>query len=347
MGWHAYFLKKITTFLCFTFVLCVHGYSSTTIESNTHHKANYSSSIKRGKVSNIEFTSQEVKTRVIINPNSGTHSKKNIEKLISQFLNPSVFNVEILYTKGPNHGTELSEEAALLGYGLVIAVGGDGTINEVAKGLINSHTALGIIPSGSGNGFARHLNISSDPQKAIQTINQFQWMIIDTIQINNDPFIGIAGIGFDAHIAEKFVLSKKRGFLSYATLVLKEYLFYPPLFFEMQIDGIPILKEGFLISFANSSQYGNDIKIAPKASLCDGYLDLVILKKPPFYLLGDILIKLKSGTIANSIYYEAIRCKEIVIRAPRLSAHIDGEPIVFENEITLRVLPKSLKVIAP
>lgn len=292
-------------------------------------------------------TSQRIRTRVIINPKSGTNKKRNIEELIYRFFDQSAFDFEVFYTNGPMHAYQLSKEAAVLNYDLVIAVGGDGTVNEVGKGLIGSHTAIGIIPSGSGNGLAKHLNISSDPKKAIQVIKRFQCVSIDTIQINNNQLIGIAGIGFDAHIARHFATSKKRGFWSYAALVLQEYPYYSSRIFEMEIDGKSVREEGLLISFANSSQYGNDIKIAPQASLCDGYINIVILKKPPFYALPDILMKLINGTITHSKYYKSMCCREVVVHTRNLIAHIDGEPVFFENGISLKVLPKSLKVVVP
>lgn len=298
-------------------------------------------------VEQVCISPSRIKTRVVINPKSGTDNKKNMEGLISQYLDSSLFDVEIFYTNGPHHATELSKEAAMLGYGLVLAVGGDGTVNEVGKGLIGTQTAIGIVPSGSGNGLAKHLNLSSDPKEALQIINQFQHVLIDTIQINNDYFIGIAGIGFDAHIARQFATCKKRGFWSYAKLVLREYPYYSSQMFEMEIDGKPVRKEGLLISFANSSQYGNDIKVAPQADLCDGYLNLVILKRPPLYALPDILFKLRKGTLTQSKYYESICCKEVIVHTHELTAHIDGEPVFFENGIKLKVLPKSLKVIVP
>lgn len=290
---------------------------------------------------------QRVKTRVIINPNAGTGCKDNIEKMIYRLLDSSKFDYEVIHTKGPNHATQLSKEAVSLGYDLVLAVGGDGTVNEVGKGLIGSETAMGIIPSGSGNGLARHLQIPSEPAKAIGVINRFHRTAIDTVQINDDFFIGVAGIGFDAHIAREFAKSKQRGFWSYAALVLKNYPHYCPQVFEMEVDGKVVKKKGLLVSFANSSQYGNDIKIAPHAKLNDGHLHLIILKSPPFYALPNIFVKLKNGTISTSKYYESICCREINIPRRKLIAHIDGEPAFFENRIYLKIFPRSLKVVVP
>lgn len=288
-----------------------------------------------------------LKTRVIINPKSGTSDKQTIEKTLSLTLKPSLFDLEILYTKGPHHATELSQEAALLGYDLVIAVGGDGTVNEVGKGLLNSHTALAIVPAGSGNGFAKHLGIPQNPSQAIQIIKTFHVAKIDTVQINDDYFLGVAGIGFDANIAWNFAKSKQRGFWSYVSNVLTSYPQYSPQIFDMEIDGKKISKSGLLVSFAKSSQYGNDIHIAPHASLTDGHFHMVILKNPPFYALLDILLKLRNGTITHSKYYESICCREVKIEKKPLIGHIDGEPVYFEKGIHLKILPKSLTVVIP
>ncbi|MCB1213244.1 MAG: diacylglycerol kinase family lipid kinase [Chlamydiia bacterium] len=283
----------------------------------------------------------------MINPNSGTDNKRNIEKLIEQQLDASRFDYEITHTKGPRHATQLSKEAASLGYEFVLAVGGDGTVNEVGKGLIGSETAMGIIPSGSGNGLARHLQIPAETSKAIAIINQYYRTTIDTVKINDDTFIGVAGIGFDAFIAREFAQSKRRGFWSYVALVLRHYPKYCPQEIEMEVDGKVMRKSGLLMTFAKSSQYGNEIKIAPHAKLNDGYLHLVILKKPPFYCLPDILLKLRNGGIVSSKYCESIRCREIKIPRRQLSAHVDGEPVIFNEGIDLKVNPRSLKIVAP
>lgn len=292
--------------------------------------------------------SKQKKVRFIINPKSGTRDKKYLEELIEEHLNRSTFDFEICYTKGPNHATALSQEAAEMGYGLVVAVGGDGTVNEVGKGIIGRNTVMGIIPSGSGNGMANHLKIPSDPTKAIQVINAFQWTPIDTIQINDTYFLNIAGIGVDADIAWKFAQSKKRGLWSYFLISLQSCFSYQPKAFEMVIDGKAVTKKGLLVSFANSSQYGNHITIAPQAQLDDGYLHIVTLNQPPFYAIPRIIVDLlRSNITAHPKYYESICCKEVIIRQKGIPAHLDGEPVYFENGMRLKVLPSSLKMLIP
>jgi len=283
--------------------------------------------------------------RFIINPNSGTKSKKKIEKLIRRYIDQSKYDFDVCYTKAAKHATELSLIAARLKYDSVIAVGGDGTINEVSKPLIGSNTSLGIIPMGSGNGLARHLKISQKPIEAIETINGFKNRFIDALQINNHIFLTTAGIGFDAHIAHEFSKLKKRGFFSYANLVIRDCFCYKNKIFELILDGKKVIKKGFLLSFANSSQYGNDIFIAPLAKINDGFFRVAILKRPAFFASLLTLFRLRNKTIHKSKYYETIKCKEAIINKKNIIAHIDGEPVFFDDGIKITVPSKKLKIL--
>ncbi len=287
------------------------------------------------------------KIRFIINPKSGTRKNKNIEKLISKHLDSKKYDYEIIFTKSANHATLLSQQAVLLNYDLVVAVGGDGTINETAKSLVDSDTILGIIPIGSGNGYSRHLKIPQQIDKAILSIFNSECKLVDTLRINNEFFLAVAGIGFDAHIAKIFANSKKRGFWSYAKLVISEFFKYKSEKYELFVDGKQMLKEAFLLSFAKSSQYGNNIIIAPKAKLDDGYFNLAILKHPPLYAILDIFFKLKNGCIHKSKYYETYPCKEVIIKKKDIKAHVDGEPLYFCDFAQIKIYPKSLKVLMP
>lgn len=287
------------------------------------------------------------KIRFIINPKSGTRKKRNVEKLILKYLDSKKYDYEILFTKSANHATLLSQEAVLLKYDLVVAVGGDGTINETAKGLVGSDTILGIIPMGSGNGYSRHLKIPKQIDKAIQCIFTSECKLVDTLKINNDFFLAVAGVGFDAHIAKIFANSKKRGFWSYAKLVIQEFFKYKSEKYELLVDGKEMLKEAFLLSFAKSSQYGNNIIIAPKAKLDDGYFNLAILKHPPLYAIFNVFFKLKNGSIHKSKYYETYPCKEVIVKKKDIKAHADGEPLSFSDLVKIKIYPKSLKVLIP
>ncbi|NGX56092.1 MAG: Diacylglycerol kinase [Candidatus Anoxychlamydiales bacterium] len=305
--------------------------------------ANEQENIKKTPMQNVSPLKKKV--RFIINPKSGTKKKRRVLDLIDIYLDKNKFDYEIKYTTAPNHATTLAKEAANQNYDLVIAIGGDGTVNEASKGLINSPCALGIIPMGSGNGFARNLKIPMNTKKAIIALNNSYTKSIDIVSINDTYFLGIAGIGFDAHIAHKFAKARKRGFLSYAKIVLNELNNFKEKPFEMVIDEKKVIKKGFLISFAKSSQYGNNIKIAPSAKIDDGYIYLTILKKPPFYKFLNLFFRLTNNSIDKSKYLETIKCKNIKIANEKIITHIDGEPILFENGINLKILPNSLKVL--
>jgi diacylglycerol kinase (ATP) len=283
----------------------------------------------------------------IVNPISGVGRQKVIEKLIDQYLDRTIFDYEIQYTKASKHATVLSKEAAANNFDIVVAVGGDGSVNEIAKGLIGSATAMAIIPTGSGNGLARHLNIPLDLKKAMNVINKGNETRIDSIQINEETFVNVAGVGFDAHIGWEFAKFGKRGLSSYVKVILRELPKYKPQNFELIIDGKSIKTTAYLISFANGSQWGNNAHIAPLADITDGMVDVAILKNVS--LLNGISIgyKLLNKTLHQSRYLEIIKTKELIVKQPGTIAHIDGEPIEVGNEIKIKVNPLSLKVIIP
>ena len=289
----------------------------------------------------------KINVRFIINPISGTDKKKNIHSIIDEYFDKSKYNIDICSTELPEHATHLSMEASILKYDVVVAVGGDGTINEVGKGLVNSDTLLGVIPMGSGNGFASHLKIPKDISEALSVIKKMKHTSIDTFKINDNVSLGTAGIGFDAHIAWKFSGTKTRGFWSYARLVIKDYPHYKPQSFSLVVDGKNIVKQALLLSFANSSQYGSNIKIASSAKLDDGYIRIAILKNPPFYTLPLVFLMLRQGLIHKSKYYEILKCKKVEIKEKNIMAHIDGDPIYFSDGMKINVQPKSLKVLIP
>lgn len=297
----------------------------------------------------LEVPEKEKKKSImfIVNPISGTDKKKNINNAIEESLDSSKYNLKICSTEYPKHATELTEEAVKSNYDAVVAVGGDGTINEIGKGLVGSDTLLGIIPMGSGNGFATHLKIPKDVTVALDLIKKNKFISIDTFKINDKVSLGTAGIGFDAHVAWKFSNSKVRGLWSYVSLVLKDYPRYKPKAFELVVDGNKVIKEALLLSFANTSQYGNNITIASSAKLDDGFIEIAILKSPPLYTIPLVFMMLKNGSIDKSRYYEIIRCKQVEVKDKNIVAHIDGEPSFFAKGMKIDVFPKSLKVIVP
>ena len=283
----------------------------------------------------------------IVNPISGFGKQKIIEKLVEQHLDHSLFQSEIVYTKAAKHATELARQAAINNYDIVVAVGGDGSINEIGRGLIGTETALAIVPAGSGNGLARHLNIPLNIEKAIQVINQLKEIRVDTIQFNEEHFFNIAGIGFDAFINAKIAKLSKRNFFAYFKVIAQEFYKYKEQNFEIVINGKTHNKKAFLICFANGAQWGYNSFISPLADNKDGLIDIAILKDVSIFNVLKLAFQLLNKTIHLSPHLEIIKAKEVTIKQLMNDAHIDGESVEIGNTIAVKVNPLSLKVIIP
>ena len=283
----------------------------------------------------------------IINPISGHGQKKIVEKSIEQYLS-SKFKLNIQYTKAPKHAIELSRTASKSS-DIIVAVGGDGSIHEVAQPLVDSRTILGIIPMGSGNGLARHLEIPLNIKKAIELINQQYYQEIDLLDFGDVYGLNVSGIGFDAHIAHQFSKSKKRGFFSYVKISFKEFIKYKAQEYTIKIDHNDSFKtNAFLISLANSSQFGNNAYIAPEAKINDGIFELIILSELKKIIAPSIGLKLFTKKIDSSKYVNIIKSKNISIKSTSdFAFHIDGENMGLRKEINVKIKPSSLKVIVP
>jgi diacylglycerol kinase (ATP) len=285
----------------------------------------------------------------IINPKSGTGAWKGIENSIKLHLDQS-FTVQVFYTKHAGHATEIAKEAAKT-CSIVVAVGGDGMMNEVARGLLGTDSALAIVPTGSGNALARHLKIPITHKGSLECINKMNFRIIDTASMNDEDFFAVCGTGYDAEVANKFALSKKRGFFTYVSVAISNYFSYKPAEYDIVIDGNMTKERAFLISIANGSQYGNNAHIAPQASTRDGLLDVCIMK--PFSLLVTPILawRLFRWSLNRSPYMKIVRGKSIRIKNADghtpLCIHYDGEPAGTADEIRVEVAPKTLKVIVP
>jgi diacylglycerol kinase (ATP) len=284
----------------------------------------------------------------IINPISGGINKQHFPALIGRYLDRNQFEVEINFTRSAEHNLELAQEMAERKKDVVVAVGGDGTINNVAKYLVNTGILFGIIPQGSGNGLARHLRIPMNERKALKVINKLHRKNIDAGLANNVFFINVAGAGFDAHVSWMFANAPKRGFWSYTKITLNEFAQYKPLPYELQIDGHSITKEAFIICVANGSQYGNNAYIAPQANLDDGQFDISVMKPFKLHQMPVIGIEMFAKRYGNSKYVDSLRGKSILIKRPDAGVfNIDGEPMMMEKDIRIDILPEALKVIVP
>jgi YegS/Rv2252/BmrU family lipid kinase len=288
------------------------------------------------------------KIRFIINPKSGARNKKHFSDWILQHTDRDLFEPEICFTEAPGHAAILSREAAENNYVMVVAVGGDGSVNETAQGLYGTGTSLGIIPTGSGNGLARHLRIPMDFVKAVQSLNHSIPFSMDSLRINDKLCLGTFGIGFDAHIAHLFAGAAKRGYSTYVKLVLKEFYKYPTYQYNMVVDGKSVVKEAFLLTFANSSQFGNNAVIAPFANVTDGKIDLVMVKKFPAIKAPQLIYRMMNNILFRSRYFESQHVTHaVVINSNSLKGHIDGEPVSFSGNIEIRMVPGSVNILRP
>ncbi|MBR2359822.1 MAG: diacylglycerol kinase family lipid kinase [Bacteroidaceae bacterium] len=282
----------------------------------------------------------------IVNPISGTQNKKGVTEKIKKYANNEKFDISIIPTQYAGHATEIAAQCAADGVDIVVAVGGDGTINETARALVHSNTVLGIIPCGSGNGLARHLRIPMDVQKAIEVINQCVVETIDYGKINDIPFFCTCGVGFDAFISMKFAQAGKRGISTYIENTLREGLRYEPETYEIENEDGSMKYEAFLITCANASQYGNNFYIAPKASLCDGLMDVIIME--PFTMLDApaISFQMINGTIDQNSKIKTLRCKRLKIHRSKPGViHFDGDPVMAEADLMVEIIEKGLQVI--
>jgi YegS/Rv2252/BmrU family lipid kinase len=281
----------------------------------------------------------------IVNPISGGQVKTFIPSFIDQHLDHHLYDAEIIFTEYAGHATQLAETAVSSNIDIVASVGGDGTINEVASALESSSKTMAIIPCGSGNGLARTLKIPLDNRKAIQKLNTAKTVKIDSGTFNERKFFNMAGIGFDAHISALFAQDKNRGFKGYIQSTFKEIAQYQPQDYEIMVDGKVYHEQAFMISIANSSQYGNNAHISPFASLNDGLLDVCVIKPFPVYKFPLLAYRMFAKLAHQSKYVKIYRGSNIKItRATEGPVHIDGEPLFFPKEINIGVKPLSLSL---
>jgi len=293
---------------------------------------------------------RSVKKRIlfIVNPVSGVGRCKGIEKILEKYLDTKKYSYRVVYTEQAGHAVVLSRDASGQAIDIVVAVGGDGTVNEVAQGLVGTGTSLGIIPAGSGNGLSRHLNIPMNVGRAIEIINKGKVLRIDTANLNEDLFVNVAGVGFDASIAKKFAKSGKRGFLAYFKITAGTYQSYKARKYKLVIDGKELVRKALFISFANSSQFGNNASIDPKASVDDGFIDVCIVRRIPFWKTVLVAPLLFIKRFDRTPYIEIIRAREVqVTRKKGKGIHLDGDPKKISREFTVKINPSSLNVLVP
>lgn len=290
---------------------------------------------------------EKKKILFIINPISGGHNKEEIIKSIPKLLDVNKFDINITHTKRMGHAVELAQKAVAENMDIVVAVGGDGTINEIASQLVNTNVTLAIVPCGSGNGLARDLGISLHYKKAIQQINTLNIKKIDVGVCNNQHFFSLAGIGFDAKVAYDFNRGKKRKFTGYAWAILKDFFSSKDQHYEIVLENEKIADNFFFITTANCSQWGYNVKVAPIAKLNDGIFSITLCKKPTAFSLIHFVIKILSGKIDHSKSVTIKTSNKVSVTSnSEFFYHIDGDAKGVSHQIEIGILPEALHIIA-
>jgi diacylglycerol kinase (ATP) len=284
----------------------------------------------------------------IVNPISGKGKQSRIGAIITKESEDLGIQSEIVFTERPGHAKELARKAVSEGASVVVAVGGDGTVNEVAAGLLGSEGVMGIVPTGSGNGLARHLRLPLRFRDAVRVIIAGKQARIDTGTLNGRPFVSVAGAGFDAVVAKRFANTGQRGFFTYARTAFKAYFGYRQRKFRFNADGVEYVRKGIFVSFANSNQFGNNVSVAPMAELDDGYLDICVVRKIPFISLMFLAPAVFLKQIHKTKFVEIIRAREIFLERKKGKwVHLDGDPWKAGKQIHVKISPLSLSVIVP
>ncbi len=283
----------------------------------------------------------------IVNKRAGTGFQESLEGKILDACAHHQVECAIEFTSSRGHATELAKNG-IHDFDAIVAVGGDGTVNEVARGLVHTTAIMGIIPKGSGNGLARHLRIPLKLDRALNTLFTSKVVSMDSFLINNQLSVNVSGFGFDGHIANLFDHTTKRGLWGYAKLVLKEYLSFKPFRWELCENENQSKQSSFMVAIANSSQFGNNASIAPDASVTDNQLDLAITQKIPFYRGVSAGIRLFNRTLKNNDLYFSKKITDCrIVSDNPLPYHIDGEPCEFAQEFSIQLLPSSIKILVP
>ncbi len=291
-----------------------------------------------------------------INPTSGTGGKTHLLQIIKKQTEEKNIPFEILDTNAEGNYDNLKAKIAEEFITDVIVCGGDGTVNQIANALQGIEINLGIIPMGSGNGLAFAAKIPKNAKKALDIIFNGNASFIDSFYINNKFSCMLSGLGFDAQVAQDFAKQSKRGLVSYVKQSAKNFFKANPYPFEITIDDKTIFTEAFFISIANSNQFGNNFTIAPKASLNDGLLDIVVVNTMNKLSMAWFILKqIRFGKVMeyedkkqmnNNIQY--FQTKKLTIKNPAMAPlHIDGEPVSSSTFFEIEVIENAFKLLQP
>ena len=285
------------------------------------------------------------KTCFILNPTAGPSRRHDMPALIARHFGALETGYEIRLTEYAGHAVELARQAAADGFAVVAAVGGDGTVNEVGRGLLGTEAALGIVPQGSGNGLARHLKVPLALPAALRRLAAPTFSRMDVGVINGHPFFCTAGLGFDAHVSQHFAQAGSRGLSTYLRVTLREYRRYQPVAVQIDLNGRHLTTDCYVLAFANASQYGNNAYIAPLADLRDGLLDVCLIDALPVGRAIRVSLGMALGNLPQSSAAEYFRVPQgRVVAASPIGFHVDGDYLGHATEFEIELLPLALAV---
>lgn len=295
-----------------------------------------------------DTTTDSKRMMLIINPISGTGSKRGVAEMVEQRLGALGFEVDVRQTGGRGDATRLATMAADDGYHGVLACGGDGTVNETARALCGRKTALGILPAGSGNGLARHLGVPMDIPLALDIIEQGNIVNSDYGTVNDIPFFCTFGMGFDAAVSHRFARQNRRGLLTYVKSAISEYVQFRPQTYTLSANGKILTEKAFLVAVCNASQWGNNAYIAPHADITDGLLDITVVHSGSPIDMAVMGMDIFTGFINKNTMVHCFRAPAAVIyRSAAGEAHIDGEPMMMDDILDIKCKRGQLPIFTP
>jgi YegS/Rv2252/BmrU family lipid kinase len=293
-----------------------------------------------------EKNAASLKYLFILNPVAGVGGRRDFIHLIADACRKKELKHKILFTRSRGDARKIILKY-FEKYDVFVAVGGDGTMNEVASALAGTTGIMGLIPAGSGNALGRELGISLKPEKALDQLLNGHAIKVDTGLVNGRRFMNVFGLGFDQHIARCFAKSTSRGPIPYFSAVMKEFFRYAPQTYDVETDGVISQYHAFVLTVANTSQYGNNAFISPRASVTDGELDFCSLRPFGFFGALGLGFRLFNKTIDHSRFYSGFRTKKMVIKGKDLNYHVDGEPVLNTDTIEISIDPLSLNMVVP
>lgn len=285
----------------------------------------------------------------VLNPTSGTHrNPEKIRAFIENSFQDSEHDYSIRNTEYVGHATEIAKEEAEKASDVIVAIGGDGTVNEVAKGILFTKTALAIVPAGSGNGFARHFKIPLNQEKAIKELIHYKIKKIDTGVINGHHFNGVCGMGYDASVSQKFSEQNSRGLKTYIKVMLKEYFNFKPELYKLTFNNNRIERRCYTLSVANAPEYGNGAIISPDSVVDDGLLEICAMRPLGVFASISVAFHMMNGSLNRCKHIEYFKTDKVIIeRSMDNTIHVDGTALQTDLNVSIEVVKQSLNVWIP